>query len=168
MLHGWRAQYTISNQARIEGARQKFKIDLLLFTFSLFVLITILLEHGIFARVDIVAFANHARFAAIGFFQLPIAYISVSYFKNSQTVYALLMFGSIFFSSLYIGAQERIAQIEKNESSAQFVVYFGAGCALEESSAIIGSNSAFLFMMSENGNIKIIPWNEVESVALEP
>ena len=141
---------------------------MLIFALSLFFLITIFFEQGTFSHVTFDAFPGQARLAAIGVSQLPIAYISVSYFKNSQTAYALLMFLAIFFSSLYIGAQERIEQIERDQSGAQFVIYLGAGRAVEENSAIIGSNSSFLFLLSENGNIEVIPWNEIESVALEP
>ena len=168
MLHASRTRYSVSYETRHKGAQQKFKVDVLIFALSLFFLINIFFEQGTFSNVTFDAFPGQARLAAIGVSQLPIAYISVSYFKNSQTAYALLMFLAIFFSSLYISAQERIEQIERDQSGAQFVIYLGAGRAVEENSAIIGSNSRFLFLLSENGNIEVIPWNEIESVALEP
>lgn len=167
MLQAWRTRYTMSYQTRLKGAQQQFKSDVLIFALSLFFLITIILEHGILSSITLDAYPSQARLAAIGVSQLPIVYVSISYFKNSQTAYALLMFLTIFFSSLYIGSQERIEEIESDDSGIRFVMDVGADRTEKESSAVIGSNSTFLFLVSDDGNVEVIPWHQIESLVLE-
>ena len=166
-LHSWRTRYTISYQTRQKRVQHQFKLDLLIFVFSLLYLFAIF-EQDVFSHITVDAFPNQSRLAAIGVSLLPIAYVSISYFRNSQTAFALLMFLTIFFSSLYIGALERIGQIERDQSGEQFLIDLGAGRVVEDSSAVIGTNSNFVFLVSENGNIEVIPWNKIESVAIEP
>ena len=78
------------------------------------------------------------------------------------------MFLAIFFSSLYIGAQERIERIERGQSGTQLVFDLGAGRVVDDESTVIGSNSSFVFLVSDNGYVEVIPWHEVQSITREP
>ena len=97
-------------------------------------------------------------------FQEPVYFISDRYFKNSMSVGIVAIVLLIFFSSMFVGAKSRIAQIESRNESQTFEIVAKTNKYSHTESVIIGANSNFMFLIERNNNVVVIPLKTIDLI----
>ena len=96
----------------------------------------------------------------------PVFFISKYYFERPSSAFAVLMAIVMFFSSAYLYTQEEIEDVKKKRREVVVEMRNLQGNYTEIQTNVIGANSRYIFMISDENKVEIIPINNVKSIQL--
>ena len=96
----------------------------------------------------------------------PVVFISEYYFERPPSTFPVLMAIIIFFASVYLYTQKEIYGVEKKQREAVIGMKNRQQIYTEIRTNFIGANSRYIFVLSDENKVEIIPINNVTSMRL--
>ena len=92
----------------------------------------------------------------------PLARLVNRYFNNSQSVHLILLVLIIFFGSMFMGANTRIALIESEQTEQAYQIISQQNSYTHKNSRIIGANSKYMFIWDRKDKVEVIPLSQID------
>ena len=92
----------------------------------------------------------------------PLARLVNRYCNNSQSVYLVSIALIIFFGSMYMGANTRIAHIESEQTKQAYQIISQQKSYTHHNSKLIGANSKYMFIWDRKNRVEVIPLSQID------
>ena len=149
-----------------EQRRRRERWGILFFWGTSVIFLAAVYNESWFPHITLVTVPNSTIVAIYGAVFFPIGFVSSRYFKKSVTVFAVSMLFVLFFASLLVTTYKKIEDIENGEASRNFEIEVGSKQYTGDNARLIGSNARFVFLLSVDERIEVIPVTRISRFRL--
>lgn len=97
----------------------------------------------------------------------PVVFLANRYFENNDHAAYAILFIVVFGACLYFNAEQKIKDVEAGQSETTFEVVTQSKTFTEDNSTLIGSNSRYIFLKTDQNNVEVFRLNKVNRISFQ-